>query len=151
MERIAVERSIWINAPRERVWLAITDPKQVEQWFAPGTSFKSSGSGVGAKLYVENPETGAEMYVQILEIVDPPNRLVLRSQPEPPDPPFITSYRLEEENDGTRLTFTYSGYEGLPDDIRQQLMDENSTGFDLMLGNVKAFIEGTSLPHPEGF
>lgn len=31
MERIAIERSIWINAPRERVWLAITDPDQVAQ------------------------------------------------------------------------------------------------------------------------
>jgi uncharacterized protein YndB with AHSA1/START domain len=93
-EKLAIERTIWINAPRERVWRALTDPAQVEQWFAPGTTFKSSGDGVGAKLYVENPETGAEMYVQILELVDPPNQLVLRSQPEAPETPTVTDYRL---------------------------------------------------------
>ncbi len=151
METIAIERSIWINAPRERVWQAITDPQQVEQWFAPGTTFKTSGEGADAKLYVEDAETGEEMFVQVMKIFDPPNHLEMHSQPEPPETPFITSYKLETENSGTRLTLIYSGYEGLPDDMRQQLMDENATGFELMLGNIKAFIEGTSLPNPGGF
>jgi uncharacterized protein YndB with AHSA1/START domain len=151
METIAIERKIWINAPRERVWRALTDPEQIEQWFAPGTRFQSSGSGAGAKLYVEDPETGSEMFVQILEIVDPPARLVMRSQPEPPETPFITSYTLDEENGGTRLTLTYAGYEGLPEEIRQQLMDDNGLGFERMLSNLKAFVEDTPLPYPEGF
>ncbi len=148
---IAIERSIWIKATPERVWLALTDPEQVEQWFAPGTKFRSSGDGVGAKLYVEDPETGAEMYVQFLEVVDRPHHLVLKSDAVPPDPAFVTDYRLETEKDGTRLTMIYSGYEGLPEDMRQQLMDGNAAGFDLMMGNIKAFIEGTELPNPQGF
>jgi uncharacterized protein YndB with AHSA1/START domain len=151
MDRIAIERSIWINAPRERVWLALTDPDQVAQWFAPGTSFKSSGSEVGARLYVEDPATGAELYVQILELVDPPHRLVLRSQSEPPEPAYITSYQLDEEQGGTRLIFSHSGYEGLPESERAQPLANNGVGFELMLGNVKAFIEGTPLPNPQGF
>jgi uncharacterized protein YndB with AHSA1/START domain len=151
MERIAIERSVWINASRERVWQALTDPQQVAAWFAPGTTFKSTGSEVGSKLYVEHPETGAEMYVQILEIVDPPAQLVLRSQAEPPDPSFVTSYRLDEEKNGTRLTLVFGGYEALPEELREQLMDENAAGFELMLGNIKAVIEGTPLPNPQGF
>jgi uncharacterized protein YndB with AHSA1/START domain len=148
MEAIAIERTIWIKASRERVWEALTDPAQVAAWFAPGTMFKSTGSEVGARLYVEDAESGAEMYTQILEVVNPPHQLILRTQDEPK---FVTSYKLEEENGGTRLNFLYSGYEGLPDDIRQQVKDENSAGFELMLGNIKAFIEGTRLPNPQGF
>lgn len=151
MERIAIERQVWINAPRERVWEAITNPDQVAAWFAPGTTFKSTGAHVGARLYVAHPETGAELYVQVLEIVDPPARLVLRSQPEPPEPSFFTSYRLEEENNGTRLTLVFGGYEGLPEEQREQMMRENGAGFELMLGNIKAFVEGTPLPQPQGF
>lgn len=150
-EMIAIERSIWINAPRERVWRALTDPAQVEQWFAPGTTFKSTGSEVGARLYVENPETGAEMYVQTLEVVDPPKRLMLRSQPEPPETPTVTSYVLSEENNGTRLTLTFSGYEAQPADVRGRNMEENAFGFGMMLSNIKAVIEGTPLPQPQGF
>lgn len=151
MERIAINRNVWIAASRERVWQAITEPDQVAQWFAPGTTFKASGAGPGARLYVENPETGEEMYVQILEIVEPPHRLVLKSQAVPPEPVFVTSYTLTEENNGTRLAFLFSGYEALPEDLRQQMMNENAAGFELMLGNIRAFIEGTPLPNPQGF
>ena len=36
METMAVERSIWIKAPRQRIWQAVTDPEQLVQWFVPG-------------------------------------------------------------------------------------------------------------------
>ena len=29
MEKLTIERSIWIAAPRERVWQAVTDPAQI--------------------------------------------------------------------------------------------------------------------------
>ncbi|KPV45879.1 hypothetical protein SE17_43925, partial [Kouleothrix aurantiaca] len=58
----AVERSIWIAAPRERVWRAVTDPAQMEHWFSPGTSWQMSALEVGGKLFTLNPETGAEQY-----------------------------------------------------------------------------------------
>lgn len=151
-EKIAIERTIWINAPRERVWQAITDPDQIQKWFSPGTTFKGTGTEVGSRLYIENPETGAEMYVQTLEVVDPPHRLVTRSEPEPPNPAFYdTAWTLTEENGGTRLTLTYSGYELESADTRWRNMEENAFGFGMMLQNVKAVIEGESLPVPGGF
>lgn len=151
MDTIAIERSIWINAPRERVWRAITDPADVQRWFAPGTTFKTSGAGVGSRLYVEHPETGAELFVQILEVMEPPARLVMRSQVVPPEPAFVTEYRLSEENSGTRLTLIHSGYEALPGDVRDQIVGQNTDGFERMLENVRAAVEGVPLPHPQGF
>jgi uncharacterized protein YndB with AHSA1/START domain len=148
---LAVERSIWIKAPRERVWDAITDPAQVQKWFSPGSTFKSSGSKPGDRLYVENPENGEEMYVQILDEVEPPSRLVTRSKAEPPDTSFVTSYTLTEENGGTRLTLTYTGYEGMDEMTRAQSMEENTFGFGMMLQNIKAHVEGTEMPFPFGF
>jgi uncharacterized protein YndB with AHSA1/START domain len=32
MEQVTVERSIWIAAPRERVWQAVTDPELLVLW-----------------------------------------------------------------------------------------------------------------------
>ncbi|HEX2620880.1 MAG TPA: SRPBCC domain-containing protein [Phototrophicaceae bacterium] len=149
---VAVERSVWINASQERVWQALIDPEKIEMWFAPGTTFKSSGSGVGARLYVEDPQTGAEMYVQIMEVFDPPHRLAMRSVPDTTEEfPFFTSYRLDEENNGTRLTLMYSGYEQLTEVARWKQMEENTFGFGMMLANIKAMLEGTTLPQPSGF
>ena len=147
----AVERNIWIAAPRERVWHAITDPQQIGQWFSPGTQWRSSGLHVGAKLSVYDPDTDTDMYTQIIEVIDPPHRLVTRSEAHPPEPSYVTAWTLQEENGGTRLTIHFSGYAALPDDTRRGRMDQDSLGFGMMLENIKAHIEGTSLPYPQGF
>jgi uncharacterized protein YndB with AHSA1/START domain len=148
---MAVERSIWIKASRERVWQAITEPGQIQKWFSPGSTFKATGEQPGSRLYVENPENGEEMYVQILDVIEPPSRLVSHSKAEPHEPSFVTSYTLTEENGGTRLTLTYTGYEGVAEDARPQSMEENTFGFGMMLQNIKAHVEGTEMPFPFGF
>ena len=33
MSELKVERSIWVNAPRERVWQAITRAEEIRQWW----------------------------------------------------------------------------------------------------------------------
>lgn len=143
-----IDRDIWINASRERVWEALTDADQIEKWFSPGTAWQFSSLEVGGVLFVYDEKTDSQLYAQVLLVVDPPARLVLRTQ-EPP--PFTTTYQLVEENSGTRLQLTYSGYEALPEDIGQKDMDRDAGGFIEMLGNIKAFIEGTALPRPGGF
>lgn len=150
-KKIEVERSIWIAASRERVWEAITDPKQVQQWFSPGTEWRGTGVKVGGRLSVYNAETNTDMYTQVIEVVDPPIQLVTRNEPTPPEPPYVTDWTLREENGGTRLTITYSGYELDTEDARHDKMEQNAFGFGMMLENLKASIEGAPLPYPGGF
>jgi uncharacterized protein YndB with AHSA1/START domain len=48
MDQLTVERSIWIDAHRERVWQAITDPAHLAQWLLPpalGAQMKRDASG----------------------------------------------------------------------------------------------------------
>jgi uncharacterized protein YndB with AHSA1/START domain len=151
LEKIAVERSIWIDAPRERVWRAITDPEQIQSWFSPGTTWQLSALQVGGKLSVHNPDTGTDLYVNVIELVDPPHRLAMRSEPEPPDTPRVTTWTLEEEKGGTRVTVTEAGYELYTDDTRQQRMDQDSMGFGMLLENLQAHVDGRPLPYPGGF
>jgi uncharacterized protein YndB with AHSA1/START domain len=147
----SVERSIWINAPRERVWRAVTDPKEVEQWFSPGTAWRLSALEVGGRLSVYNPETNSDQYIQVIELVDPPHRFVTRSLAEPPGPEHGTSWTLDEEKGGTRLTITHTGYELEADDTRHANMEQNAFGFGMMMENLRAQVEGQSLPYPGGF
>lgn len=150
-ERLSAERSIWIAASRERVWRAITDAEQLEKWFSPGTSWHSTGDTVGSKLFVADPETGAEMYVQVIEAFEPPRRLVTRSVPPANEVPHATEWTLEEENGGTRLTLTHTGYELAPVDTRYISMEQNTFGFGMMLENLQAYVEDKPLPYPGGF
>jgi uncharacterized protein YndB with AHSA1/START domain len=147
----AVERSIWIAAPRERVWEAITDPAQLESWFSPGTSWKLTALEVGGSLFTQDPETGGKANVQVIQLLDPPQHFVTHSLPATPGSSESTAYLLQEESGGTRLTITNSGYELLPDDERWSTMEQNAFGFGMMLENLRAYVESQDLPTPRGF
>ena len=151
MEALAVKSSIWIAAPRERVWRAVTEPEQIGRWFSPGMQWHSTALEVGAKLFVVNPETGAEMYVQIIELVDPPHQIAMRSEPELPETPRVITWTLDEENGGTRVTVTETGFDLMPENVRRQRMEQDAMGFDMLLENLKAHAEDRSLPYPDGF
>ena len=150
-EVFAAERSIWIDASRERVWQAITDPKQLQQWYSPTTPWLLSALEVGGRFYIYNVETESEMYTELIELLDPPHHLVKRSVAKPPETPHVTAWRLDEENGGTRVTITNSGYELEPDSTRHPNMEQNAFGFGMMLANLKAYNEDKALPYPYGF
>lgn len=151
-ERLAVERSIWIDTSRSRVWDALTDPKQYQEWFSPNTPWQLSALEVGGRYFVYDTEKEIETHIGIIDVLDKPARLVVRNLPEPPDMVVKnTTYTLTEENGGTRLILTLTGYEPEPEATRWQHMEENAFGFGMMLQNAKAYIEGTPLPFPWGF
>ncbi len=58
---------------------------------------------------------------------------------------------LEEEKGGTRFTVVESGLDSLPDDARQKHIEQNGAGWDMALLNLQAYIDGKSLPTPQGF
>jgi uncharacterized protein YndB with AHSA1/START domain len=150
-ETFAVERSIWIAAPCERVWRAMVDPAQIERWFSPGTAWELTALEPGGRLFVRDQETGGELYTQVIERLEPPHLLVQRSETPVAGTSEVTAYRLNAEDGGTRLTITHHGYETMPEDTRWAAMEQNGAGFGMMLANIKASIEGTDLPQPGGF
>lgn len=150
-ETFAVERSIWIAAPCERVWQAITDPAQIEGWFSPGTAWRMTALEVGGRLFVPEADTGAELHAQVITVVDPPRRLVLRSERDAAGSFEDTIYTLRDERGGTRLTITNTGYEWVPTDGRWAAMEQNAIGFGMMLENLQAVSEGRPVPYPGGF
>jgi uncharacterized protein YndB with AHSA1/START domain len=149
LHKLSVERSLWLNAPRERVWQALTDPALIEQWFSPGTTWRVTKQGVGGRLSVVNRETGADEYGQVIEVLEPPHRLVTRA--EPPEKPYASRWTLEEENGGTRLTLAHEGYELEAEDLRHNNLEQNTFGFGMMLANLGAVVEGRAVPYPGGF
>jgi hypothetical protein len=54
---------------------------------------------------------------------------------------MVTTFLLAEENGGTRVTITESGYE------TQQQAKPTEKGYAMSLQNLKAHLEGRSLPY----
>ncbi len=135
-------RSIWIAAPRERVWQAVIDPAQLQQWFAPGTPMSKNGDTISVRI------GDTEVEVAVIEVFDPPRQITTRSLPERK---VATTYLLEEENGGTRFTVTETGLDTIPAEERQQHIERNGRGWENALENLRAHIDRKPLPHPTGF
>ena len=142
-----LEHDIWIAVPRERTWHAITETAQIKQWW-------------GAEGYAEIVELAPEATIKFgttdgpifatIRRVDPPHEFVYEWPPHPRyfSVPFVTRYRLEEDDGGTRVLFSESGFEAWPDDeVRRKRFERISGEFRMVLENLKAYLEGRSLPH----
>jgi uncharacterized protein YndB with AHSA1/START domain len=149
--KYAVERTIWIDAPRERVWQALTDPTEIQQWFSPGTPWRLSALEVGGELSPVDPETGADIATSVIDVLDPPRQFVVRAAPGKSAFYDVTDHTLIEENGGTRLVLTNTGYDRETADERHQKLEQNAFGFGMMLENLEAYVTGRELPYPFGF
>jgi uncharacterized protein YndB with AHSA1/START domain/DNA-binding transcriptional ArsR family regulator len=103
--------SVYIQAPPDRVWRAITDGAETAQYYF-GTSVQSSWEP-GAPLTYAYPDGSVAADGKVLE-VDPPNRVTMsfhaRWDPEiEAEGPVEMAWVLEAQGDATKLTVTTSG------------------------------------------
>ena len=142
-----LEHKIWIDVPRERAWRAITETEQIKEWWGAEGYAEITELNTGARIKF-GTEDGP--IFATIRLVDPPHEFVYEWPPHPRyfSVPFVTRYILDEENDGTRLIFSESGFDAWPDDeIRRARFDRISREFRMVLENLKAYLEGRSLPH----
>lgn len=141
MEKLSVERSIWINAPRERVWDAVTDATQIREWWGGGDYWEIAALEVGATIKFGDPN---DLMLATVETVDPPREFAMQWPPQAGyhNIAMVTRYILVEENGGTRVTVTESGFEALPEDIRQNRLEKTGEGYATVLKGLKAHVEG---------
>lgn len=142
-----LEHNIWIGAPRDRTWQAITETEHIKHWWGAEGYAEISELAAGSPIRFNT--TDGPIFATI-QRVDPLHEFVYEWPPHPRyfSVPFVTRYILREENGGTRVTFSESGFEGWPDDEARQARFERISGeFRMVLENLKAYLEGQSLPH----
>lgn len=141
MDALAVESSIWIAAPRERVWHAITEPEHLEQWYAPGCPWEIPALRVGATVTFHNTDTDVQRGT--IEIVAPPRQFTLHWQPDQmyPAAAMLNTFCLDDKNNGTQVTVTQTGYEALPDDVRQTWFTMDAGAYTAIVEQLKAYLE----------
>jgi uncharacterized protein YndB with AHSA1/START domain len=141
MEKIAVERRVWINAPRQRVWRAITEPEHLKQWYAPGCPWEIPALQVGETIKFYNTDTDVQLAT--IEVLETPHQFTLRWQLDPmsPELTLVNTFLLEAENGGTQVIASQAGYESLPDEICQQQLDQDVEAYTAIVESLKAYLE----------
>ena len=142
METLALERSVLINAPRQRVWQAITDPAQLEQWYAPGCAWEIPALQVGATVKFHNTDT--DIQLATIEALEPLHQFTLRWHLDPAHPgiTLLNSFLLKEDNDNTQVTVSQAGYESLSDGMREEQLRQDADAYTAIAESLKSYLEG---------
>ena len=144
-----IERKITIRAPKERVYNAIADPKQIVSWFPEAIDGTLE---VGATPTID---FGKDYVFQILVVAaNPHDYFAYRWVPANADgakgfkgdvlavPNTLVEFRLADHPSGTALTLTESGFSTLPVAVAAKQLEENSGGWDYMLDRLeKLFLQ----------
>jgi len=140
-----IKREITINATKERIYEAIANPEQVTKWFPetlegryevgeqPIFGFGEHGKNriciIAARPYeyfAFRWVPGANHYLG--DVLGVPNTLV--------------EFRIEEQAEGScKVTLTESGFAGLPRELMEAAFEQNSGGWDFMLGRLMKYFE----------
>jgi len=141
------EREIHIerifDAPRERVWKAMTESKQLAQWWGRGHQLDVEANDLrpgGKWRFVEHAPEGKFGFSGVFKEVKPPERLTLTFGFDGmPGHESINSLMLEDLGDGrTRLTATMifesrKDRDGMLQSGMQEGMDQSYAALDKLL------------------
>lgn len=97
--------------PRQKVWVALTDPKAVAEWMM-ANDFKPE---VGHRFHFRvDPQPGfnGEIACEVTAC-EPPARLVYTFQGTQSDQETVVEWTLRERDGGTDLVLVHSGFTGL--------------------------------------
>jgi hypothetical protein len=118
-------------------------PEQLNQWYATFYHWHIPALEVGVAVRFYNKEDESDAQHALIAVVDPPREFTLNWQEAPH---LVTSFLLEAEAGGTRITIRETGYENLPESERQSWLDATAEGYSMSVENLKAFLEGRSKP-----
>lgn len=144
-----IEKKVLLEAPRTRVWEAISDAEQFGTWFGmkldgqfeAGRRIKGRISPTKVDPEVakmQEPLEGAACDL-LVETIDPMRRFAFRWHPYAVDeskdfgdePSTLVTFELEEVPQGTHLTITESGFDRLPAERRAKAFVDNSEGWQI--------------------
>ena len=133
---------IWIDAPPERVFRALTDPEQLIAWWGVSEAYRTTEATVdlrvGGRYRLTGPsgERGTFAVEGVYRAVEPPTRLVFTWDPGWDDDArgSEVEFALEAREGGTRLVLTHTGF------ATEESRDAHR-GWSAVLSSLKAHCE----------
>ena len=142
-----IEKQVTLDAPRSRVWRALTDVAQFNAWFGVKLSAPFvPGAEVSGQITIRDYEH-VTMTIWI-ETMEPERFFSFRWHPyaiEPgvdyaAEPTTLVSFTLDDAGQGTRLTIVESGFDAIPESRRAKAFAMNSSGWSGQAENIRKFL-----------
>ena len=142
-----IEKSVFLRAPRARVWQALIDPRQFSAWFGVkvDTAFTPGARIRGA---VTHPGYEHLMFDILIDQVVPERLFSWRWHPHPIDvskdysvePTTLVVFTLEDASGGTTLKVVESGFDGIPATRRLDAYRGNEEGWSAQMTSIEQYV-----------
>ncbi len=126
MEKI--EKKVTINASAEKVWKALTDKNELKEWMLMPTTFEPVVGKEFTFKAEESEKWDGFIYCTVKE-VEVNRKLVYTWNPGINAETLVTIMISEKEGQ-TELILVHTGWEKLPAEMRPQLIEGHSKGWD---------------------
>lgn len=121
-----IRQTIWINGSPERVWTWFTSQETMQAWWNSSTTYEPRVGG-----YISFTDHGSLLHGMVTEL-SPFTRFAftfVEHGTEGEREPFVVSLDLKPEQDGTRVYITQSGFDNLPEDVRNRVFTSYQWGW----------------------
>ena len=144
-----IEKRVDLDAPRSRVWRALTDYTQFNQWFGVSlTAPFKPGAAVSGKM--SHPKYAHVTLTVWVETLEPERRFSFRWHPYAieegvdyaAEPTTLVTFTLEDAGAGTRLVIVESGFDAIPESRRARAFSMNERGWTGQAENLRKFLAG---------
>ena len=142
-----IEKTVFLRAPRSRVWRAIATPEEFGAWFGVNLDGAfAPGKQVSGRMTIKGFE---HLPMEItIERVEPERLFSYRWHPYAIDPKVdysaepmtLVEFRLEDAPGGTQLTVTESGFDRIPASRRAEAFRMNEGGWASQLRNIERHV-----------
>jgi uncharacterized protein YndB with AHSA1/START domain len=141
--------SVEIAVPAERLFRAISDPRELKHWWGSPETYRAhtweADLRVGGRWRVEGKDAAGKPYAVFGEFleVEPPRKLVqtwVYDWDGADNPPTKLSYRLDDIPGGTRLTVRHEGF------VKPDACDGHAKGWERVLGWLEAHLQDEVRP-----
>ncbi len=146
-----IEKFVNLDAPRSRVWRALTDVKQFNTWFGSAlTGVFTPGAEINGRLTIKNYEH-VTMTIWI-EAMEPEQCFSFRWHPYAiqagvdysGEPTTLVSFTLEDVAGGTTLAIVESGFDAIPESRRAIAFSKDSAGWEGQIRNIQTFLANSA-------
>jgi uncharacterized protein YndB with AHSA1/START domain len=143
-----IERSILINAPRERVWRALTNANEFGAWFGADLAGQEFSPGRRARGRITHCGYTDNFFDAVIERIQPQDLMSFHWHPFAVDPaidyaaeePTLVTFTLKDvPGQGVLLTVVESGFDKVPASRRREAFEMNSPGWEAQLHNVARY------------
>ena len=153
-----IEKSVFLRAPQERVWRALSDPREFGDWFGMEIDGElSPGRRILGRITPTKADAAVAEYQKkyagfqielVIERVEPMSAFAYRWHPFAIDqkvdyssePMTLVTFTLEPAEGGTMLRVVESGFDSIPLERRADAFEANGEGWGIQMMLIEKYL-----------